>query len=237
MGLSPPPWGTETEDRPGAVRAAAKGTAIRRLPPKPASPAPAPPAWMDRCRPRPGPGPFRILAAVALAALAAVLPAAAGGCDAGLPPEVAGRSYVDRRLHLALDVPAGWRLRESRGPVQVFLTAPPEGAGGAAVTVAVQKAAASLTAAELARLAAADLQRLPGLVRVATGERRLADGRTVPTAVFEHRAAGRPVRCEQVYLVAGGRAYVVTAAAAPPEAFSRYREAFETVFRSLRAGW
>jgi hypothetical protein len=46
----------------------------------------------------------------------------------------------------------------------------------------------------------------------------------------------RPVTEKQLYLVAGGRVYVVTAAAASDE-FPALEADFDACFRSLRAGW
>ncbi|MEA3367375.1 MAG: DcrB-related protein [Planctomycetota bacterium] len=169
--------------------------------------------------------------------LAAALLAALPGCDAGLPEEVAGCDYIHRQARFAMDVPRGWRVRESRGAVTVFVLAPASAPGRANVTVAIEPAGRFPTAEALARTAAQRLRRLEGLKRLGTDKRTLADGTRALIATFEHTSAGAVVRQRQMYLVAGGQAFTVTATAAPPETFSEHEEAFEIVLRSFRAGW
>jgi hypothetical protein len=53
---------------------------------------------------------------------------------------------------------------------------------------------------------------------------------------FEASPAGRPVKERQLYVVTGGRGYVVTATALV-EDFAAEEANFETCFRSFRAGW
>jgi len=174
---------------------------------------------------------------IAALILAAALPAALPGCDAGLPEEVAGCDYVHRQARFAMDVPDGWRVRESRGAVTVFVLAPASAPGRANVTVAIEPAGRFPTAEALARTAAQRLRRLEGLKRLGTDERTLADGTRALTATFEHTSAGAVVRQRQMYVLAGGQAFTVTATAAPPETFAEHEEAFEIVFRSFRAAW
>jgi hypothetical protein len=178
-----------------------------------------------------------IPAAVLLAALLAATIAALSGCGAGLPDDVAGRDYVNREFRFAMDVPDGWRVRESRGVVSVFAVDPAGGAGEANVTVAVEPAHDIQTLAALAEYQDRQTDRLRGIERLGSGERTLAGGLHAATATFQHQDAGTPVRQEQVYLLAGGRAYTITATAAPPQAFDAHADAFEIVFRSFRAAW
>jgi len=169
--------------------------------------------------------------------LAVALLAALAGCDAGLPEEVADCDYVHREARFAMNLPQGWRVRESRGPVTTFVLAPGSAPGRANVTVTIEPAGRFPTAAALARTAGERLGRLEGLKRLGTEARTLADGTRAVTATFEHAAAGEPVRQRQMYLVAGGQAFTVTATAAPPETFADREDAFEIVFRSFRAAW
>jgi hypothetical protein len=169
--------------------------------------------------------------------LAAALLAALPGCDAGLPDDVAARDYVHREARFALDVPQGWRVRESRGVVTTFLLAPESAEGRANVTVGVEAAGGFSTASGLARVADRRLGRLESMRHLGSEERTLADGTKAVATTFEHRAAGEAVRQRQLVVLAGGQAYTVTATAAPPEAFAEYEPAFEKVFRSFRAAW
>ncbi len=170
-----------------------------------------------------------ILAVAALAALP--------GCDVGLPNDVADCDYVHRKARFAMDVPEGWRVQESRGVVRAFVLAPDPAPGRANVTVAMEPGDRYPTAEALARTAAQRLGRLEGLKPLGTGERVLADGTRALTADVEHSGAGSAVRQRQMYLLAGGQAFTLTATAAPPETFADREAAFEMVFRSFRAGW
>ncbi|MFO8012261.1 MAG: PsbP-related protein [Phycisphaerae bacterium] len=169
--------------------------------------------------------------------LAVALLAALPGCDVGLPDDVAARDYVHREARFALDVPQGWQVRESRGAVTAFVLAPESADGRANVTVTVESAGRFSTAGALARAADRRLGRLTGITHHGSEERTLADGTETVVTTFEHRAAGDAVRQQQLYVLAGGKAYTVTATAAPPEAFAAYEPAFEKVFRSFRAAW
>ena len=169
--------------------------------------------------------------------LTAALLAALPGCDVGLPEGVAACDYVHREARFAMDLPQGWRVRESRGPVTVFVLAPESARSRANVAVAIEPAHRFPTTVALARTAGGRLGRLEGLKRLGTDERTLADGTEAVTATFEHAAAGEPVRQRQMYVLAGRRAFTVTATAAPPETFAEYEDAFERVFRSFRVAW
>jgi hypothetical protein len=172
-----------------------------------------------------------ILPVVMLAALAL------GGCNTGLPPEVAGLGYVDRELKFALNVPAGWTVRESRGTAAVILAAP----GGTDetrpnVTVVVAPAVGPLA---LPELVSGNRDRLKALIGASLGAdepRTLADGHEAMALTFDHAALEKPVRQRQMYVVAAGRAYTVTATASP-QTFDAHQAEFETVFRSFRAAW
>jgi len=136
-----------------------------------------------------------------------------------------------------MDVPEGWRVQESRGVVRAFVLAPEPAPGRANVTVTVEPAGRVFTLQALADASAQRLRGLEGITYLGTGERTLADGTKAAIADFEHTMAGEPVRQRQMYVLAGGQAYTVTATAAPPETFAEHEEAFEIVFRSFRAGW
>lgn len=169
--------------------------------------------------------------------LAAAFLAALPGCDAGLPEEVAACNYVNCERHFAMNVPDGWRVRESRGVVSMFAVAPEAATGQANVTVAIEPAGRFRDPEALARFNRQRTGRLAGLKRLEPGERTLADGHKAIVATFEHTATGTAVRQQQLVVLAGGEAFTVTATAAPPEAFDTYRDAFEIVFRSFRAAW
>lgn len=177
--------------------------------------------------------PSRFVLIAGLLALAAV-----EGCDTGLPPEVARLGFVERELKFALDVPAGWTYRESRGTVAVVLTAPgAEDAAHPNVVVVVTPAGGLLTADDLAAAGRDSLQTLKGFREISDEPRKLADGRDARVLTFDHAALGSPVRQRQLYAVAGGRAYTVTATAPSPEAFEAHQADFETVLGSFRAAW
>lgn len=174
---------------------------------------------------------------LAVLILAAVLLAALPGCGMGLPEDVADRDYVHREARFAMDLPDGWRVRESRGAVTTFVLAPESTPGRATVTVTVDAADRFSTAGALARAADRRLGRLAGITHLGHEERTLADGTEAVVTTFEHRAAGKAVRQRQLIVLAGGQAYTVTATAAPPETFADREAAFEIVFRSFRAAW
>lgn len=177
--------------------------------------------------------PTRSILIAGLAALAAI-----AGCDTGLPPEVARLGFVERELKFALDVPAGWTCRESRGTVAVILTAPgAEDAAHPNVVVAVAPAGGLLTADDLAAASRDSLRALEGFREVSEEPRKLADGHDARVLTFDHAALGAAVRQRQLYAVAGHRAYTVTATAPSPEAFEAHQADFETVLGSFRAAW
>jgi len=169
--------------------------------------------------------------------LALTVLAALPGCDVGLPADVAARDYVHRQARFAMDLPEGWRVRESRGAVTLFVLAPESASGQANVTVTVEPAGRFSTAGALAHAADRRLGRLTGLTHLGHEERTLADGTKAVVTTFEHRAVGEAVRQQQMRVLAGGQAYTVTATAAPPESFADHEAAFENVFRSFRAAW
>lgn len=179
-----------------------------------------------------------ILCRIALA-LAAAAAAVAGGCDVGLPPDVAARKFVQRDLKFALDVPHGWSTRESAGPVAFFATAP-EADGGvtATVTVAVEPEPPGMmgSVTAVAIVYRRDLEALPGLKVFDDAPRRMSDGRDAWVMTLEHAALGRPVRQRQLTLLAHGQAYTVTVTASP-EAWERREAELESVLGSFRAGW
>jgi hypothetical protein len=51
--------------------------------------------------------------------------AALAGCEAAPPPQAAGRDVVRPALRFALDVPAGWTVRDLGGDVVLEVAAPP----------------------------------------------------------------------------------------------------------------
>jgi len=161
-----------------------------------------------------------------------------GGCDLGLPPDVAKLGYVSREHKFAMNVPAGWTVRESSGAAAAILVGPGTVAEGRPnVTVVVDNGFEGVTLAEFVRLNRTHVGALPGYQAIAEEPRTLADGHKAVVLTFEQAALGKPVRQRQMYVLAGGRGYVVTATASPPEAWAAREGDFETVFRSFRAAW
>jgi hypothetical protein len=159
------------------------------------------------------------------------------GCGAGLPPDVARLSYVNRPLHFAMNVPAGWTVRESTGMADVFVLGPETpGAARPNVTVVVEPGRTALTVEELTRNARQQLEALKGFKLLGESPRALADGRAAFVMTFEQSSLGPTLRERQLFVVAGGRAYIVTATASPA-AFAEREADFEAVLQSFRAGW
>jgi len=171
--------------------------------------------------------------ATILLALAALV----AGCGIGLPPDVASLGYVNRPLRFAMNVPAGWTVRESTGMVDLFVLAPETpGAVRPNVNVLVEPGRTALTLEELVRTSRRQVETLKGFKLLAEGPRTLAGGRKAWVITFEQASLGQPLIERQLYVLAGERAYVATAAASPAT-FAEREADFEIVLQSLRAGW
>jgi hypothetical protein len=171
---------------------------------------------------------------LALALFAAL---ALAGCTAGLPEEVAKCGYVNRDKRFALDVPPGWTVRETAGTTAVLLLAPGRSdVGRPNVNVTVVREGGTLRLEHFAVECVNSLGRLPGFELISQGPTATAALQTAYLATFRESSAGTPVMQRQLYLVAGDRGYIVSAAARP-EAFADYEDAFDLCFRSFRAGW
>jgi len=159
------------------------------------------------------------------------------GCAAGLPEDVAGLGYVNRDNRFAMDVPPGWAVRESGGPAAVIVRKPaPDGEAATNLDVVAENHLAGVALADWVRTSKPHLAELPGFKLVAEGPATTADGRRAWMITFRHEAVGRPVEQRQLYVLAAGRAYIVTATAAP-DAFAAQEPDFDICFRSFRAGW
>jgi hypothetical protein len=159
------------------------------------------------------------------------------GCGTGLPPDVASLGYVNRPLHFAMNVPAGWTVRESTGMADVFVLGPETpGAARPNVTVVVEPGRTALTVEELVRNSRPQLEALKGFKLLGESQRALADGRAAYAMTFEQSSLGPMLMERQLFVVACGRAYIVTATASPA-AFAEREADFETVLQSFRAGW
>ena len=176
-----------------------------------------------------------------LAALALALP----GCAGDLPPDVAELGYVNRDQRFALDVPAGWTVREMTGTTPVILSGPESaGAGRPNINVTIVPSWDGMTLEDLVQSSRKGLARLPGYRLDCEGEAAAPYGRAywpagshrAWTATFEESSSGRTVRQRQLYVVAGGRGYIATAASLP-EGFAAQEPNFDACFRSFRAGW
>ena len=169
---------------------------------------------------------------VAALALAIALP----GCAGGLPPDVAQLGYVNRDQRFALNVPAGWTVREMTGTTPVILSGPESaGAGRPNINVTVVPSCDGVTLEDLVQTSRKGLARLPGFRLDSEGEAAAGSHRAW-TATFEESSSGRTVRQRQLYVVAGGRGYIATAASLP-EGFAAQEPDFDACFRSFRAGW
>lgn len=173
---------------------------------------------------------MRIRASIILAVLALA------GCSAGLPPDVAKLGCVNHAQRFALDVPPGWSTRETTGPAALIATGP-QGPGDSrpSLNVTVTPVADGTTLEDFVQTGRGNLERLPGFM-VISEEAAEAGTRRAWTLTFEASPAGRPVRQRQLYVVTGGRGYVVTATALP-EQFAAEEANFDACFRSFRAGW
>jgi len=180
---------------------------------------------------------LRIRVSILLAALALA------GCSGGLPPDVAQLGYVNRDQRFALNVPAGWTVREMTGTTPVILSGPESPQGGRPnINVTVVPSWDGLTLEDLVQASRKGLARLPGFRLDSEGEAAAQYGGVRPgshrawTATFEESSPGRTVRQRQLYVVAGGRGYIATATALP-EGFAAQEPNFDACFRSFRAGW
>jgi len=161
---------------------------------------------------------------------------ALAGCSAGLPEDVAKLGYVNQAQRFALDVPRGWTVRETAGPAALIATGPAAADGGRpSLNVTVAPVADGTTLEDFAQTSRRGLERLAGF-KLLSEEAAAAAARRAWTVTFEASPAGRPVKEKQLYVVTGGRGYVVTATALA-EDFAAEEANFETCLRSFRAGW
>jgi len=161
---------------------------------------------------------------------------ALAGCWSGLPPDVAKLGYVNREQRFALDAPAGWSVREMTGATPVILHGPDSsGAGRPNINVTVVPSWDGLTLEDFVQSSRQGVARLPGFKLLSEGETK-AGAHRAWTLDFEESSAGRAVRQRQLYVVAGGRGYIVTAGALA-DGFAAEEPNFNLCFRSFRAGW
>jgi hypothetical protein len=179
---------------------------------------------------RPGPRPVWVGLAAAMAALA--------GCEGR------GGRYVSAERRFALQPPAGWAVREYSGDPCLFILAPGAGlrpgeAGGpgqANLNVVALPAAPHVTLEEAVADGRRQAERLAGYEALADEPRTLRAGGPARAITFCHQALGPRVTVRQLYVVARGRAYTVTAAA-PSDEFAAYEPDFEACLNSFQAGW
>jgi hypothetical protein len=172
-----------------------------------------------------------ILVMVMLAGLALA------GCSVGLPPDVAKLGCVNRADHFAMDVPAGWQVRNSTGSVPLIVTKPgPEDPGRPNVNVTVLAGGDEMPLESLVQLGRRGLAKVEGFKIVSEGDYEAAGAAKAWLLTFQTDVDGRPVTAEQLYLVGGGRAYLVTAAATSDQ-FAIEQANFDVCLRSFRAGW
>ncbi len=163
---------------------------------------------------------------------------APAGATRVCPEDVARLGYVNRHDRFAMDVPPGWQVREMTGPQPVIVSKPgdPPGAARPCVTVEVIPDWGTVPLEMLARSSLAGLDAVPGFRLIGQGPMTTATGQPAWSVTFVLAPTGEPVTERQMLLVAGGKSYAMTAAAAS-DAFAAEEPNFEVCFRSLRAGW
>ena len=182
--------------------------------------------------------PRHLLAAALLAAVGVV------GCTTGLPPDVADLNVVDVANRFALNVPPGWTVRQVGGSTAAILLGPepacPVGRSPDGVrpnlNVVVEPTAVTATLEQVVQSNRRRLEEFRGFTLLDFSPRALADGRRAHLITFEHNAFGRPLRQQQLVVLARGKIYTLTATTSP-EDFAANQPRFETVWRSFRAGW
>ena len=175
--------------------------------------------------------PRHLLAAALLAAVGV------GGCTIGLPPDVADLNVVDVANRFALNVPPGWTVRQAGGSTAAILLGPesPDGIRPN-LNVVVEPTAVTATLEQVVQSNRQRLEEFRGFTLLDFSPRALADGRRALLITFEHNAFGRPLRQQQLVVLARGKIYTLTATTSP-EDFTANPMRFETVWRSFRAGW
>jgi len=163
----------------------------------------------------------------------AALALAIGGCGGGAPGDIAGLDYVNPTYCFAMNVPPGWTVREGSGMPAVFVTGPRTAAGFQAnVNVVVESVRPGMTLEEY--VASYKPEREFKLLSEEPRER--PGGRKTYVLTYRQGAFSVPLTQRQLYLVAGERAYVVTATV-PADSFADEEANFEVCFQSFRAGW
>jgi hypothetical protein len=144
---------------------------------------------------------------------------------------------VDAERRFMLQTPAGWTVRQFSGDPCLFVLGPGgPGPGQPSVNVVVATVGPLATLEETVTAARAAAGRLQGYEPLEEGPRTLSGGRRGWAAAFRHQALGPSVTVRQLFVVAGGRAYTVTAAARTADFAAREAE-FQTCLDSFQAGW
>ena len=168
---------------------------------------------------------------------AAALALAIGGCGGGAPDDVAGLDYVNPAYRFAMNVPPGWTVREGSGMPAVFVTGPRMAEGFQAnVSVVVESVHPGMTLEEYVASYKLELEVLRELKLLSEEPRERPGGRKTYVLTYRQGAFSVPLTQRQLYLVAGERAYVVTATV-PSDSFAGEEANFEVCFQSFRAGW
>ena len=174
--------------------------------------------------------PRHLLAAALLAAVGV------GGCTIGLPPDVADLNVIDVANRFALNVPPDWTVRQAGRTAAILLG--PESPDGIRpnLNVVVEPTAVTATLEQVVQSNRRRLEEFRGFTLLDFSPRALADGRRALLITFEHNAFGRPLRQQQLVVLARGKIYTLTATTSP-EDFAANQPRFEIVWRSFRAGW
>ncbi len=174
------------------------------------------------------------LGAAALGALALAL----AGCERPVPPQAQKCDVVRPALGFALDIPAGWTVRELGGDVVVEILATDRRPAGASADAAAGAVAAAKTQArrpgavihvlvierqgtgldEWADETTAELVELqPDLVLSARERSKLADGREAILLTLQNPRGLEPQEQRMLLAVTDERAYALIASAAESE--------------------
>jgi hypothetical protein len=184
------------------------------------------------------------------AALAAAVPALAGGCEGRVPPAAQGRQVVRPALRFAMDVPPDWTVRDLGGDVvleaiaqapktgevpRADQPAPPPGRAERTRTVVhvlvIEREDASLDAwADRAVKESQELQ--SDLEVVEKAPATLADGRPALRLTLKNPRGVEPFLQKMLLAMTDSTAYAVIATAPAPD-FQAAEHDIDTCFRTF----
>ena len=162
---------------------------------------------------------------------------AVGGCESNLPPDVAKCSYVNPTYRFAMNLPAGWSVRESPGS-SAILALGPAGKDGVrpSIEVAIEPYDPMMDLDVNVGYHLEGLSKMQGFRLVASEGAPASPHRQTFALTFKHSALGVPLVQRQLYERVDDRLYVTTATTseANDEADGPVLEA---AIASIRVGW